>query len=116
VNAGASPQIGDVTVMAPTPPTDQELAGHSLEEFVLHHATTHYVNTSSTGDLARWRGGRQSICPLTEGLTPGYNAFVRREFARSPRTLVRPCSRTRNARATCNYFSRTTPKKKWIPS
>jgi hypothetical protein len=76
VNAGASPQIGAVTVTAPSPPTDQELAGHSLEEFVLHHATTHYVNTTTTGDLARWRGGRQSICPLTEGLTPGYNAFV----------------------------------------
>jgi hypothetical protein len=52
------------------------LAGNSLEEFILHHATTHYVNTSTTGNLARWRGGRQSICPQTEGLTPGYNAFV----------------------------------------
>jgi hypothetical protein len=74
--AHASPEIGDVNVTAPTRPTEQELAGHSLEEFILHHATTHYVNTSTTGNLARWRGGRQSICPLTEGLTPGYNAFV----------------------------------------
>jgi hypothetical protein len=76
VNAGASPEILDVTVTAPTPPTDQELAGPSLEEFILHHATVHYVNISTAGNLARWRGGRQSICPLTEGLTPGYNAFV----------------------------------------
>jgi hypothetical protein len=73
---GESPTIGDVSVSAPTPPTDQELAGNSLDEFILHHATTHYVDTSTTGNLARWRGGRQSICPLTEGLTPGYNAFV----------------------------------------
>ena len=76
VNAGASREIGDVTVKAPTPPTDQELAGSSLDEFILHHATTHFVNTTTTGNLARWRGGRQSICPLTEGLSPGYNAFV----------------------------------------
>jgi hypothetical protein len=72
----ASPEIGDVNVTAPTAPTAQELAGDSLEEFILHHATTHFVNTSTTGNLARWRGGRQSICPLTEGLTPGYNVFV----------------------------------------
>jgi hypothetical protein len=76
VNAGASAAIGDVTVKAPAPPTDQELAGNSLDEFILHHATTHYVNTTTTGNLARWRGGKQSICPQTEGLSPGYNAFV----------------------------------------
>jgi len=73
---GASPEIGDVSVTAPPPPTEQELAGNSLQDFILHHATTHYVETSTTGNLARWRGGRQSICPVTEGLTPGYNAFV----------------------------------------
>jgi hypothetical protein len=69
-------EVGDVTVKAPTPPTDQELVGNGLEEFILHHATTHFVNSTTTGNLARWRGGRQSICPLTEGLSPGYNAFV----------------------------------------
>jgi len=73
--AGGS-EIGDVSVAAPTPPSEQELAGNSLDEFIMHHATTHYVNTSTTGNLARWRGGMQSICPLTEGLTPGYDAFV----------------------------------------
>ena len=69
-------EIGDVTVKAPTAPTDQELAGNSLDEFIVHHATTHFVDTTTTGNLARWRGGRQSICPLTEGLSPGYDAFV----------------------------------------
>jgi hypothetical protein len=73
VNAG---EIGDVTVMAPTPPTDQELAGNSLADFVLHHATTHFVNGNTAGNLAHWRGGLQSICPLTTGLAPAYNAFV----------------------------------------
>jgi hypothetical protein len=66
----------DVTVTAPPPPTDQELAGHSLYEFIVHHATVHYANTGTARNLARWRGGRQSICPLTTGLTPGYNDFV----------------------------------------
>ena len=68
VNAGASPVIPDVTVAAPTPPTEQELAGHSLEEFILHHATTHYVNISTTGNLARWRGKR---LPANCGTHPG---------------------------------------------
>ncbi len=72
----ASPKIGDVTVTAPVPPTEQELAGDSLYQFIVHHATTHFVNTGATGNLARWRGGLQSICPLTVGLSPGYNAFV----------------------------------------
>jgi hypothetical protein len=76
LNADASPQIPDVTVTAPRPPTDQELADDSLHQFILHHATVHYVNTGTTRNLAHWRGGRQSICPLTVGLSPGYNAFV----------------------------------------
>ena len=75
-DASAAAEIPDVTVTAPRPPTDQELAGNSLEEFILHHATTHYVNISTAGNLTRWRGGMQSICPLTGGLTPGFNAFV----------------------------------------
>ena len=74
--ARASPEIPDVTVTAPTRPPMQELAGDSLYQFIVHHATVHYVNTGTTGNLARWRGGRQSICPLTVGLGPGYNAFV----------------------------------------
>jgi hypothetical protein len=70
------PEIPEVTVTAPRPPTEQELAGNSLDQFILHHATTHYVNDKTTGNLARWRGGLQSICPQTVGLTPRYSAFV----------------------------------------
>jgi hypothetical protein len=76
VNASASLEVPDVTVTTPRPPTDQELAGDSLYQFVVHHATVHYFNTGTTGNLAYWRGGRQSICPLTRGLDPAYNAFV----------------------------------------
>src|SRR5271168_304819 len=37
VNASAAPEIPEVTVMAPRPPTDQELAGDSLYQFIVHH-------------------------------------------------------------------------------
>jgi hypothetical protein len=72
----ATPEIPNVEVTTPSPPTDQELAGDGLYQFIVHHATVHYVNTGTRGNLARWRGGKQSICPVTVGLGPGYNAFV----------------------------------------
>jgi hypothetical protein len=73
---GTPPQTDAATITAPSAPSAQELAGGSLNDFIVHHATTHYVNKSTTGNLSRWRGGLQSICPMTEGLTPAYNAFV----------------------------------------
>jgi len=76
VSASTSPENPYVAVRTPNPPTEQELAGDSLYQFIEHHATTHYVSTATTRNLARWRGGMQSICPLTVGLDPRYNAFV----------------------------------------
>jgi hypothetical protein len=76
-DTSAAPGIPDVTVVAPRPPTEQELAGDSLSQFIAHHATVHYVNTGVTGNLARWRGGRpETICPETVGLDPRASAFV----------------------------------------
>ncbi|MGO9934573.1 MAG: hypothetical protein ACLPV8_22545 [Steroidobacteraceae bacterium] len=75
-SASGALQIPDVAVTVPPPPPDQELAGDSLYQFIVHHGTVHYVNVGTRGGLARWRGGRQSICPATVGLDPGYNAFV----------------------------------------
>jgi hypothetical protein len=76
-NAPANPaEIPDVTVTAPRPPTDEELAGSSLSQFVVHHATVHYFNTGVTGSLARWRGGKQSICPLTKGLNSEQDDYL----------------------------------------
>jgi hypothetical protein len=74
--ATARAEIPDVTVTLPPPPTDQELAGDSLYQFVAHHATVHFVNTGTQHNLARWRGGTQSICPLTVGLDPAFSAFI----------------------------------------
>jgi hypothetical protein len=71
-----SPEVPDVTVTAPRVPKAEELAGDSLSQFILHHATVHNFNDVVRGNLGRWRGGTQSICPLTVGLGADYNAFV----------------------------------------
>ena len=76
LKASTSPNSPDVTVIVPAPPTAQELAGDGLDKFIEHHATTHFENIGTTRNLARWRGGMQSICPVTLGLDPGYNVFV----------------------------------------
>jgi hypothetical protein len=77
-NATPVPQteLPEIAVTAPGLPTDEELAGNSLSQFVDHHATTHNFTTPVSRNLGRWRGGMQSICPATTGLSGGYNAFV----------------------------------------
>ena len=77
VDAAALPPPRSVAIVTPGPPTAQELAGDSIYQFIVHHATVHYVNTGVTGNLAHWRGGRaETICPVTLGLGSAYNAFV----------------------------------------
>ena len=76
IAAAQTAPVADVTVIAPAPPSAQELTPEGLYQFVVHHATVHFVNTGTERNLARWRGGMQSICPATSGLDPGYNAFV----------------------------------------
>jgi hypothetical protein len=112
VNAVASPEIGDVTVMAPTPPTDQELAGNSLDEFIVHHATTHYANSITTGNLAYWRGGLQSICPLTTGLAPGYGAFVTARLRALAAYVGAPVQSDPKCKSNVNLFFTNNPQEK----
>jgi hypothetical protein len=70
-------EISEVTVTSPRPPTEQELAGDSLHQFIVHHATVQYDYVNGLhSNLARWRGGMQSICPRTLGLEPAADAFV----------------------------------------
>lgn len=61
--------LPDVTVTAPRPPDPQELAGDAVPNFITSHATPSTV----IHQLARWRTG---ICPVTQGLSPAFNAFV----------------------------------------
>jgi len=72
-----TPEIPGITVTAPRPPTEQELAGDGLHQFIVHHATVHYeFRYAVSRDLARWRGGKQSICPRAFGIDPAANSFV----------------------------------------
>jgi hypothetical protein len=66
VPAGSAPEV---TVIAPRPPTPQELAGEAVHDFVRAHAKPAEV----TGQLARWN---VDICPVTQGLSPQFNDFV----------------------------------------
>jgi hypothetical protein len=74
-----APVLPDVAVIPPRLPTEEELAGNSLLQFIVHHGTTHYPASVGAigGGLLRWRGGRsETICPVTVGLEQGYNDFV----------------------------------------
>jgi hypothetical protein len=75
-NASTTSPAPEVTVTTPIPPAAQELSGDSLSQFIAHHATVRYVTTNTARNLARWRGGKQSICPLTVGLSPADDAYV----------------------------------------
>jgi hypothetical protein len=67
---GAPPDLPEVTVIAPRPPTESELAGHSVEKFVTSHSMP--LDTSA-GQLAHWKDG---ICVETTGLSSAFNDFV----------------------------------------
>ena len=69
-------ELPEIAVTAAGLPTAEELAGSSLSQFIDHHATTHDFNNPVSRNLGRWRGGMQSICPATTGLSANYNAFV----------------------------------------
>jgi hypothetical protein len=72
----ASSTTPDTSIVSPAAPTTEELAADSLDKFIVHHATEHFFDTGKERNLARWRGGMQSICPLTSGLSSEQSAFV----------------------------------------
>jgi hypothetical protein len=74
--AAEQTEVPEIAVTAARPPTDEELAGNSVSQFVDHHATTHNFSNPVLRNLGRWRGGLQSICAATSGLSADYNAFV----------------------------------------
>ena len=73
----AAGKFPDVTVFSTTPPTDQELKGDSVYQFIVDHATKKVTSSDAFATSARWRGGRpETVCPLTVGLDAAYNSFV----------------------------------------
>jgi hypothetical protein len=76
-NVANPPEIPDIIVTAPRPPTAEELAGDSLHQFIKHHATAGNLDLwDELRNAPRWIGGSRSICPVTIGLGPEQNAFV----------------------------------------
>jgi hypothetical protein len=76
-NSAPPAEFPQSAVTSPMPPTEQELAGDSLHQFIVHHATVQYVYVNGVSrDLARWRGGMQSICPRTFGISPAADSLV----------------------------------------
>jgi hypothetical protein len=116
VNASALPGTPQVTVTVPLAPSSQELEKGGLYQFIVDHATVHHRDDSTARDLARWRGGKQSICPFTVGLSPGEDAYVTARIRALPRSWARPFGPIRNAETTCRSYSRTIPRKEWITS
>ncbi len=68
--------LPQIAVTPAGPPSEEQLAGNNLSQFIDHHATTHNFTNPVSRNLARWRGGLQSICAATTGLSANYNAFV----------------------------------------
>lgn len=67
--AGAAAGMPEVTVIAPKPPTAEQIAGDSISTFIRSHGKP----GERTGQLGRWIS---AICPKTLGLTQGFNDFV----------------------------------------
>jgi hypothetical protein len=111
-DTGAPSESPATTVAVPPPPSAQELAGDSLSQFIVHHATTHYATTSTTGNLARWRGGRQSICPNAVGLSPGYDAFVTARIRAVAAYVGAPVESNPQCKSNVQVFFTNNPKEK----
>jgi hypothetical protein len=81
--AESSVPVPEVTVVAPRPPTAEELAGEAVPNFIASHATPSTV----IHQITRWRN---RICPVVQGLSPAFNAFVTGRIAAVAATVGAP--------------------------
>ena len=81
--AASSVPVPEVTVIAPRPPTPEELAGEAVPNFIASHATPSTV----IHQITRWRN---RICPVAKGLSPAFNAFVTARIAAVAATVGAP--------------------------
>jgi Secretin and TonB N terminus short domain len=111
--AKAASAFPDVALISPRPPTPQELAGDSVYEFIVNHATTHYPKSQGTGGtLARWRGGRpETLCPTTMGLDPAYNTFVTARLRAIADAVGAPVQSDPHCKSNVWIFFTTQPEK-----
>ena len=68
--APPTPDLAEITVTAPRPPTASEVAGDNIKIFVNSHSEP---KNSGTGTLSRWK---EAVCIKTEGLPPAFADYV----------------------------------------
>jgi hypothetical protein len=68
--AAPLPELAEITVTAPRPPTASEVAGDNIKIFVNSHGEP---KNSGTGTLSRWK---EAVCTKTLGLPPAYEDYV----------------------------------------
>jgi len=68
--AAPPPDLAEITVIAPRPPTASEVAGDNVMIFINSHSKP---KTSGTGTLSRWK---EAVCIKTEGLPPAFEDYV----------------------------------------
>lgn len=95
--------LPNVTVTAPRAPTAAQLAGPSVPDFVAHHAAL----SMALGQLTRWHTG---ICPLTSGLSPGFDAFITARIRAIARSVGAPLGQEGRCQANIEIFFTTQPQ------
>jgi hypothetical protein len=103
VASAATPPVANVTVTAPRPPTAQQLAGPSVPDFISHHA----VLSVALGQLTRWHTG---ICPVTRGLSQGFNAFISARIRAIAASIGAPVGPEGHCKANVEIFFTTQPR------
>ena len=68
--AAPPPDLAEITVTAPRPPTASEVAGDNIKIFVNSHSEP---KNSGTGTLSRWK---EAVCMKTAGLPVAYADYV----------------------------------------
>jgi hypothetical protein len=86
------PDLAEITVTAPRPPTASEVAGDNIRIFVNSHSEP---KNSGTGTLSRWK---EAVCIKTEGLPPAFADYVSARVeaiataVKTPQEKRNPCS------------------------
>jgi hypothetical protein len=71
-NAGAPAGLDEITVIAPKPPTAEQIAGENVMTFIRSHSKP-VEHSTGLVSLGRWKG---AVCVKTEGLSQAFNDFV----------------------------------------
>ena len=86
-----APDLAEITVIAPRPPTASEVAGDNVMTFINSHSKP---KSSGTGTLSRWK---EAVCVKTEGLPAAFEDYVSARIeaiasaAKTPQQKRSPC-------------------------